>query len=213
MKMNLLNKINSPNWTVLYNIDSKTKWVGTGWEFFDTEEEAKTLMKKRQAEGHCCGMRPFNEECDRKHMGATHQRSITEKQLLSEDFQKYFMNTNTACNQDLEIAIYNAIKRLEEENNTNAVNRCVKEILFDEWAHPYCPCNDELPEWISVKDKLPKCKKGANYSDLVLTYDISLGYGIELCTNDKFYTKLITHWMPLPGLPQEDTNNDSNMQK
>lgn len=35
--------------------------------------------------------------------------------LLSEDFQKYFM-APTHDNQDLEIAIYNAIKKLEAKN-------------------------------------------------------------------------------------------------
>lgn len=68
--------MNKPEWTVLYNIDSKTRWVGTGWEFFDTETEARATMEARQKEGHCCGMRPFHEGRDRQHMGASHQRVV-----------------------------------------------------------------------------------------------------------------------------------------
>jgi hypothetical protein len=61
-----------PKWTVLYNIVNGTKWVGTGWEFFDTEDDAATAYKQKISEGHCPTKRPFHKN-DNVHLGAAHR--------------------------------------------------------------------------------------------------------------------------------------------
>lgn len=63
----------SPMWTVLYNIANGTRYVGTGWEFFDTREEAAACYKRQQDAGNYPTMRPFYETVDVPHMGAVHR--------------------------------------------------------------------------------------------------------------------------------------------
>ncbi len=65
----------SPRFTVLYNIVSpeSSKWVGTGWEFFDKEEDAKKCYQRQIENGNCPCRRYFSEKPDRQHMGAAHR--------------------------------------------------------------------------------------------------------------------------------------------
>lgn len=66
-------KDDKPTWTVLYNIANESGWVGTGWEFFNTEEEATAVYKRKGEEGHCACKRPFHNN-DIVHLGAAHRR-------------------------------------------------------------------------------------------------------------------------------------------
>jgi len=66
-----------PKWTVLYN--GTNDWVGTGWEFYDTEEEAQIAYDKHIAKGDCPCKRPFHLGCDRKHLGAAHSNGRPKK--------------------------------------------------------------------------------------------------------------------------------------
>ena len=63
-----------PMWTVLYNIVSpeNDRWVGTGWEFFDSEEDAIRAYKRHQELGNCPGCRPFHKT-DINRMGSVHR--------------------------------------------------------------------------------------------------------------------------------------------
>jgi len=63
-----------PRWTVLYNIVSpeSKRWVGTGWEFFDTEEEAQACYDRHNNGANCASKRPWHPS-DKKRMGAAHQ--------------------------------------------------------------------------------------------------------------------------------------------
>lgn len=64
----------TPKWTVVYNIVSvQSQFIGTGWEFFMLESNAKHCYGKQVAAGNCPTMRPFHEATDRQHMGAVHQ--------------------------------------------------------------------------------------------------------------------------------------------
>lgn len=69
----------NPNWTVHYNIvspESKvSKWVGTGWEFFDTEDEALKAYQRHILLGNVPGKRPFHNGVDRQHLGAAHRQN------------------------------------------------------------------------------------------------------------------------------------------
>lgn len=62
-----------PKWTVLYNIVSKESdtWVGTGWEFFDTEEQAQLCYNRQIAQGNCPCKRLYHKN-DVVHLAAIH---------------------------------------------------------------------------------------------------------------------------------------------
>ena len=65
----------NPQWTILYNIspEENQKWVGTAWEFFDNHEVAEIRYKiLKEDKQYCPGLRPFNYDCDNKHLGAAH---------------------------------------------------------------------------------------------------------------------------------------------
>jgi len=64
----------TPKWTVLYNIVSaeSDQWVGTGWEFFDSEEAASRCYVRHVASGNCPTKRPYHS-FDREHLGAAHR--------------------------------------------------------------------------------------------------------------------------------------------
>jgi len=64
-----------PNWTVLYNIVSpeSDKWVGTGWEFFDSERDADLCYSRQNRLGNCPTKRPYSHSVDFSHLGAAHQ--------------------------------------------------------------------------------------------------------------------------------------------
>ena len=63
-----------------------------------------------------------------------------------------------------------------------------------------------MPEWISVKDRLPEELKP------VITYSKNNGYQIAMYTSISWYfSKLCedpTHWMPLPEAPKTDGGKD-----
>lgn len=63
-----------PTWTVYYNIVSPEcdKWVGTGYEFFDTKEQAEAAQKRLTLLGNVVGVRPFYKN-DEPHLGAAHR--------------------------------------------------------------------------------------------------------------------------------------------
>lgn len=63
-----------PQWTLLYNIVSpeNPKWVGTGWEFFDSFEEADKARRRHIALGNVPTLRPYHE-LDARHLGAAHR--------------------------------------------------------------------------------------------------------------------------------------------
>lgn len=64
-----------PKWTVLYNIVSaeSATYVGTGWEFFDDEREAKACYERHIASGNCPAKRRYSPIPDFQHLGAAHQ--------------------------------------------------------------------------------------------------------------------------------------------
>jgi hypothetical protein len=69
-----MNEVKKPKWTVHYNIVSpeNNQWVGTGWEFFDNEDDAKKAAKRNTDLGNCVGFRPYHDGVDRPHLGAAH---------------------------------------------------------------------------------------------------------------------------------------------
>lgn len=66
-----------PNWTVLYNIVSPEdgRWVGTGWEFFDDEEDAEFCRRRHERLGNVPTKRPFHTN-DIPHLGAAHTEPV-----------------------------------------------------------------------------------------------------------------------------------------
>jgi len=76
--------IKKPNWIVLYNIVSKECdfWIGTGFEFFDEEIDAKKCYDRQIKTGNCPTKRRYMDKHDKKHLGAIHthtERSQNEK--------------------------------------------------------------------------------------------------------------------------------------
>ena len=68
-------EIKKPKWTVLYNIVSEenSKWIGTGWEFFDEDSDADKCYARHRDNGNNPSKRPFFERLDRAHMGVAHR--------------------------------------------------------------------------------------------------------------------------------------------
>lgn len=66
-------KTEQPSWTVGYNIvsDESDQWIGTGWEFFDNESDAKQCYTRLNSTSHIAWKRPFHSQ-DAKHLGAVH---------------------------------------------------------------------------------------------------------------------------------------------
>lgn len=66
-----------------------------------------------------------------------------------------------------------------------------------------------MSEWISVKDKLPEeddlynvyCKDGS----MAYAWFVKDRWFIDCCECGDGY---VTHWMPLPEPPREESNND-----
>jgi hypothetical protein len=66
----------TPKLVVFYNIVSKNSdWIGTGWEFFDDQQEAKACYDQQIANGNCPCMRPYYRT-DAVHLGAIHQKEM-----------------------------------------------------------------------------------------------------------------------------------------
>jgi len=63
-----------PKWTVLYNIVSQEskQWIGTGWEFFNSESDAQICCLRHEQLGNVPTMRLFHQN-DRIHLGAAHR--------------------------------------------------------------------------------------------------------------------------------------------
>lgn len=62
-----------PRLTLVYNIVNDSKWIGTGWEFFDSEQFADDRKSELSSMGHCCTLRPYHHKTDEKHLGAAHR--------------------------------------------------------------------------------------------------------------------------------------------
>lgn len=61
-----------PSWTIHYNrVNPGSRWIGTGWEFFDEESAAKARYDELMKDGHYPTKRPYHAE-DKRHLGAVH---------------------------------------------------------------------------------------------------------------------------------------------
>jgi hypothetical protein len=64
----------NPQWTLFVNISCPgSKWVGTTWEFYDDEEQAKDRYEHYKFIGNVPILRPFHYT-DQKHLGAVHSK-------------------------------------------------------------------------------------------------------------------------------------------
>jgi len=66
-----------PHWTVCYNIVSleSNKWVGTGWEFFDDEDQASACYQRHKEAGNVPIKRPYHSD-DFEHLGVVHHLCV-----------------------------------------------------------------------------------------------------------------------------------------
>jgi len=64
-----------PAWTVVTNLMSPEsgEWVGTSWEFFNTEEQAYRCYGRHLDLGNVPTKRPYHDGRDWQHLGAVHQ--------------------------------------------------------------------------------------------------------------------------------------------
>lgn len=55
-----------PNWTVVYSIVSKenSTWIGTGWEFFDEESDARKCYDRHNSSGNTAKIRRYTPKVD-----------------------------------------------------------------------------------------------------------------------------------------------------
>lgn len=60
-----------PLWTVIYNTNPTSKWIGTGWEFFEKEKHAHEAYLKHKELGNSPTMRPYYPDDD-KYLGVIH---------------------------------------------------------------------------------------------------------------------------------------------
>lgn len=67
-----------PKFTVLTNIVSQesSEWVGMSWEFFDTEDHAKSCAERHIKLGNVPTIRKYHRT-DSIYMGAVHQEQPT----------------------------------------------------------------------------------------------------------------------------------------
>ncbi len=69
--------MNTPGWTVLYNICVEgSTWIGTGWEFFDGPREANKRyeeLKSSMSPVYVPTLRPYHKGVDFQHLGAIHK--------------------------------------------------------------------------------------------------------------------------------------------
>lgn len=91
----------APTWTVLYNVVSveSPTFVGTGWEFFDDQALAQKCYQRHADAGNCPTRRPFNEACDRPHMGAVHRMQAAPSRT-TDDPKHPGINVPTASGQN-----------------------------------------------------------------------------------------------------------------
>jgi hypothetical protein len=66
-----------PRWTVHYNINCGD-WVGTGWEFFNSDDEAQDCYEAVQRNGDVPTKRPYHRATDEKHLGAIHRQGASD---------------------------------------------------------------------------------------------------------------------------------------
>jgi hypothetical protein len=63
-----------PKWTVVYNIVSPgSRWIGTGWEFFDDAASMERRKNELSAKGQTTTSRPYYPATDKSHLGAVHE--------------------------------------------------------------------------------------------------------------------------------------------
>jgi hypothetical protein len=69
----------TPKWTVVYNIVSpeSDQWVGTGWEFFGSEQEAELCRARHERLGNVPTKRRWHSVVDMPHLGAAHRYHLT----------------------------------------------------------------------------------------------------------------------------------------
>jgi hypothetical protein len=101
------------------------------------------------------------------------------------------------------------LRRFTKEEHMEYNNYCAHgetfgmELFNIKIIHPECPL-ESLPEWISVKDRLP------DRVNVLAAY--RFGVGEAKFINGKFFTISsiyseypgVTHWQPLPSPPKED---------
>lgn len=126
MNMNIKD-IKTPKWTVRYNIVNKhSPWIGTGWEFFDSEREAEIAYKKHIDLGNVPTKRPFHRACDTKHLGCVDRNRITDN--LAKEILQTWEGIITEVNDESFCAeLYDLI------NKNNPVE--LIEISIDEVPH------------------------------------------------------------------------------
>lgn len=122
------------------------------------------------------------------------------------------INTNTIITDDDLINFL--LERYEETRNTmfltaaNSISLYRKDISFLNF------CTTQSNTWVSVKDRLPKCKeevlvyRGGHIGDLinVYTYIGNDDWEDERGWFSRTADEGITHWMPLPTPPTEKDN-------
>lgn len=67
---------NRPKWTVHCNIVSpeNQKWIGTSWEFFDSDSEAEMCFNRHLLAHDCPCKRPYYGYSDRRHLAEVHRQ-------------------------------------------------------------------------------------------------------------------------------------------
>lgn len=139
--------MDKPNWTVLYNIISpeNSKYVGTGWEFFDKEEDADKCYARHRDNGCCPSKRPFFEKLDRAHMGAARRFrahpvsgeltsvSLVDASHIKSQWQAHFMQIFPICMDNLP-RFHKSDKSFFNENWQGDHN-----YSFDEFIEKYYP--------------------------------------------------------------------------
>lgn len=113
---------------------------------------------------------------------------MTEKVLISLDELRYFMRTSYSMPFD------------EFEGQEEIKNRS------DEWFH----AQPEAPQWISVEDRLPTDNQEifVKLKDKIYSGKYWKGgfigdcFRLDKAGNVTCYKSEITHWMPIPSLPE-----------
>ena len=100
--LSIMNKQNpKPKWTVVYNIVSpeNPKWIGTGWEFFDKEDDAIKCFNRHEELGNIPTKRhyfagvPDGQRFDFRHLGAHHQMEKPYEKEMEKECDRFINDT------------------------------------------------------------------------------------------------------------------------
>ena len=112
------------------------------------------------------------------------------------------MTEDSSCSDTLMKQAADAIEKLSKDRDKWEATAKEERAAYWHWCDNY---QKDVPRWISVKDKLPQVAEWvlAMSDDYILPVEVFRG---DSCWMDVLMHEVsVTHWMPLPEPPKEET--------